>query len=37
LRVADNYSGLDASIGFETDRPENIGHVFANATLGVVS
>jgi hypothetical protein len=28
-------SGLDASIGFESDRPENIG-VFVNVTIGQV-
>jgi hypothetical protein len=30
------FSGLDASIGFESDRPENIG-VFVNVTIGQVS
>lgn len=29
------YSGLDASIGYEADRPENIGE-FINSTLAQV-
>jgi len=31
----DSHSGLDASIGFESDRPENVG-VFINVTLNQV-
>jgi hypothetical protein len=27
--LAENSSGLDASISFETDRPENLGNVFS--------
>lgn len=33
--MADKYRGVDASIGFESDRPENVG-VFVNVTLGQV-
>lgn len=32
----DNNSGLDASIGFESHREENIGAVFVNATISDV-
>lgn len=33
--LADENSGLDASISFESDREENIG-VFVNASIGDV-
>lgn len=33
----DRDRGLDASIGFETARAENVGVHFINDTLGVVS
>lgn len=34
---ADSNSGLDASIGFETERAENIGVSFVNATIIAMS
>ena len=33
--IVDKYRGLDVSIRFETDRPENVS--FINATSGAVS
>lgn len=35
--MADKNSGLDASIGFESNRDENVGLHFINDTIGIVS